>query len=413
MHQFDIRSRFNGLSDRNMGLIAARAAARSYPLITRIARARPNSEQLALLTGRLILTSVVANQSSSPTLQHAASNAVKSVFNCQDGTNDAACRNAVQAAMFAAEAITFEADAASYAKDSVTKAAEAIEATSADAAGETAFEEALNDINFDFKVLFKTPIWQGSKQPDWLTNALSDRSSKVDDGPAWEFWKAWYTGLLTGEHVSWEVQHMVALIDEERWEAGPAAVAAEIERIEANFNREPSGSDRRAVENGRPSATKLFENKAIGLASCAHVQHEITRAQEAFFSETGLNQLPETFATLPAISVSLGKIGAVLVLKDLSEENEQKLHDEVRRLNARIVELENELEKARNSKKPIFLPQLKKQIATSIGDWKLYAAICGGLWFISGDDVEMQKRLSNLLELREAVCGDDSPTPAP
>ncbi|NDW47900.1 hypothetical protein [Ruegeria sp. PrR005] len=52
------------------------------------------------------------------------------------------------------------------------------------------------------------------------------------------FWRRWYQGFLDGKPLEWELQRRVALIDDAIWEAGPEAVAQEIERIERLFDLE-------------------------------------------------------------------------------------------------------------------------------------------------------------------------------
>ncbi len=49
------------------------------------------------------------------------------------------------------------------------------------------------------------------------------------------FWRDWYRGFLIGDPIDWELQRRVALIEEAIWEAGPEAVAEEIERIRAEW----------------------------------------------------------------------------------------------------------------------------------------------------------------------------------
>ncbi|WP_247676961.1 hypothetical protein [Leisingera sp. HS039] len=51
----------------------------------------------------------------------------------------------------------------------------------------------------------------------------------------WLFWRDWYQGILDGKPLDWELQRRVALIDDAIWDAGPEAVAAEIERIKAGM----------------------------------------------------------------------------------------------------------------------------------------------------------------------------------
>ncbi|MEM9318980.1 MAG: hypothetical protein AAGA70_08220 [Pseudomonadota bacterium] len=63
----------------------------------------------------------------------------------------------------------------------------------------------------------------------------------VDFAPAprlsghWYFWGEWYHRAMTGDPLPWDLQEQIALIPDEIWEAGPEAVADEIERIRSRY----------------------------------------------------------------------------------------------------------------------------------------------------------------------------------
>ena len=57
----------------------------------------------------------------------------------------------------------------------------------------------------------------------------------IRSGGPWTFWAEWYDRAMAGDPLPWELQERVALIPDEVWEAGPEAVAAEIEKIRARF----------------------------------------------------------------------------------------------------------------------------------------------------------------------------------
>jgi hypothetical protein len=78
-----------------------------------------------------------------------------------------------------------------------------------------------------------TPLWGSSSELDWPKNHLIPNI--LESGPEWAFWRRWYQGALKGQPLDWELQRRVTLIDDPIWDAGPLAVAAEIERIEAKF----------------------------------------------------------------------------------------------------------------------------------------------------------------------------------
>ncbi|WP_260093340.1 hypothetical protein [Phaeobacter inhibens] len=81
--------------------------------------------------------------------------------------------------------------------------------------------------------------------PLWPSN--TDRSVEFSDqtialfyeaehiSSDWSFWREWYQGFLDGKPLDWELQRRVALIDDAIWDAGPEAVATEIERIKTEF----------------------------------------------------------------------------------------------------------------------------------------------------------------------------------
>lgn len=72
-------------------------------------------------------------------------------------------------------------------------------------------------------------------------------------GTAGVFWRQWYISLVDGEPIDWKLQEKIALIPDDVWEAGPEAVAREIERIEGQFWSEhlPQAEEVVETENGR------------------------------------------------------------------------------------------------------------------------------------------------------------------
>ncbi|WP_260100847.1 hypothetical protein [Phaeobacter inhibens] len=93
---------------------------------------------------------------------------------------------------------------------------------------------SLEDLNPSAADVFVTPLWLGIPKPD-----LGARNelvfSKYLKHEAFEFWREWYQGFLDGKPLDWELQRRVALIDDAIWDAGPEAVATEIERIKTEF----------------------------------------------------------------------------------------------------------------------------------------------------------------------------------
>ncbi len=104
---------------------------------------------------------------------------------------------------------------------------------------------------------FTVPLWS-SAPPNWFTQAdARTRAIWAQDPPGtWDFWTRWWDGVLSGQQLPWELQKAVALIPDAIWKQGPAAVAAEIARIEE-------------IHDLRQQATMLKEQLAEALAVSA------------------------------------------------------------------------------------------------------------------------------------------------
>jgi len=85
--------------------------------------------------------------------------------------------------------------------------------------------------------IFASPLWP-SKPTSAPTNEWEEFTKLSKQHLKWLFWTDWYQGFLDGKPLDWELQRRVALIDDAIWDAGPEAVAKEIERIRAKFELE-------------------------------------------------------------------------------------------------------------------------------------------------------------------------------
>lgn len=98
--------------------------------------------------------------------------------------------------------------------------------------------------------LFAAPLWgteMSSLAPIWQD------VKKQDIGAEWSFWIKWYDDVLAGRRQDWSLLEKIALIDSEIWDAGPGAVAKEIEKISAKHSRADS-DDLAAANQALPSA---------------------------------------------------------------------------------------------------------------------------------------------------------------
>ncbi|APG47675.1 hypothetical protein [Phaeobacter porticola] len=237
------------------------------------------------------------------------------------------------------------------------------------------------------------------------------RASISGSSTAFSFWRDWYQGFLDGKPLDWDLQHRVALIDDTFWDAGPEAVAAEIERIRAEFSRQPSGEDRFPKHEPK-SVSHLFDNRVIASASLQGLAEQVTHSIERFHAETGANALPEALEPLTALPALLLAVNSTIQKAPhegiIPSETEDQLRAEIGRLNAKVAQLQEELRQASDSKPSVFSDAFKKQLGTSLGDWKLYAALCTGIWFVSGDIEGMQRRLEDISHYRDMIFGEVS-----
>ncbi|MDE4145274.1 MAG: hypothetical protein P1U91_06845 [Pseudophaeobacter sp. bin_em_oilr2.035] len=81
--------------------------------------------------------------------------------------------------------------------------------------------------------LFQQPLWHGTTGIVEFLDMWQSFEREFKSHSPWCFWCHWYQGFLEGKPLDWELQRRVAQIDDDIWDAGPEAVAEEIERIKA------------------------------------------------------------------------------------------------------------------------------------------------------------------------------------
>jgi hypothetical protein len=87
--------------------------------------------------------------------------------------------------------------------------------------------------------LLQSPLWHGEPPPEFLEieqQALETLAQETGDRDS--YWHRWYFAAKRGAWLDWEVQRQIALLPDDVWQAGHAAVAAEIARIEASRQAE-------------------------------------------------------------------------------------------------------------------------------------------------------------------------------
>jgi hypothetical protein len=264
-------------------------------------------------------------------------------------------------------------------------------------------------------VEFLTPshlrLFNASSQPAQSTHAWAKFCKETGPQPSpWQFWREWYQGMLDGTPMDWDLQLQVALIKGPIWDAGPEAVANEIRVIRKAIQSTSTEAEQRFSEFEPSSLDRVYANAPMINVSLSHLSVQIEEARSRFH-ENGPNQIPETFQFLVELPGSLERVTSILRQPARTSETEDKLRAEIGRLKAQAASLEHDLKAALEAEPSGFTHTLKEQLGRSLGDWKLFAALAGGLWVISGDDVGAAKRAENLLYYREALFGDVCPSP--
>lgn len=105
--------------------------------------------------------------------------------------------------------------------------------------------EAIDHRDYDEGFVQTEPLWRHvDSNVNYPPNASFQVSLEqwdewaTDSQRTWQFWRDWYQGFLDGHPLDLELQCRVALIANPIWDAGPEAVANEIEKIQALFNLE-------------------------------------------------------------------------------------------------------------------------------------------------------------------------------
>lgn len=325
---------------------ACRASLRSLPAIMkpRNQHSTPNSRsRLTLACLRATLTSGVASnfpslkESILATAAEAANTSILSALSADDTSVEAAAQ-AARAAV-----LTFSV----LASHAVRYAADAIAETAVFYSAHITDTKVSNSDKP--QQIFTTPLWPSSENPSHLQDSwpLQENweafASQPDQDGAWSFWRDWYRGMLRGTPMDWDLQLRVALIEDVIWEAGPEAVAKEIERIQQEFST-PENPDNRFPEYEPQTVSDLIENRVVAMEGLAHVATQIDVGLTKYRVEYETNALPDAFAPLENTSAFITAITRTLKLSPATNaeqsQTEDQLRAEIGRFTANIAELE-------------------------------------------------------------------------
>ncbi|MEM8773743.1 MAG: hypothetical protein AAGF53_01840 [Pseudomonadota bacterium] len=334
-------------------LVATRIALRMFPIVTRLPNKPvtdipPHERFVTLTVARSILTAGVAAKFPEAGLRKIAEKAgtdVGLLFFSADTYNiysslfsgsEKLTKDDVSSALTAAEAACRGAgtpeDAGMFAAETCNQRGVWIE---------NALTATFKDTEIEFDDLFSRLIWHESREPEALFSLISGYEDTLDSGKEWEFWRRWYQGWLTGNHLPWELQRRVALIEEEFWNSGPRSVADEIARIEERWREEQSLSKDDAAKQSK----KLLRSATSVILTTNGLQSLIKMAIAAYKREIS-NALPEALVPLENLPQILDQIAVVLSGTTAPSEQEQHLAELITLMAYTISELNRRLSSA-------------------------------------------------------------------
>lgn len=285
-------------------VIATRSALRALPLLDDVFLSRRDAPRaradIILPVFRSAALPWVAGTWPTHGRELASAFTVASAAASAASASAAAASAAASAAAFAADASAFAASAV-FAADAATSAtfasgafasavfASAVFASASAAAFASAADadaEVWSNISHDVTAidgglspseLAGQPIWMtGREIPNWAMASwqnLKRHLVAADEG--WEVWTEWYEARLAGRptypnlsaKANEEIELARALIPNEMWEAGPAAVNAEIARIVARVSEREQGALKQDPLGARiisRGAHLVFDDSPIG-----------------------------------------------------------------------------------------------------------------------------------------------------
>lgn len=252
---------------------------------------------------------------------------------------------------------------------------------------------------------FSEPLWDGMAPRIVAEAEASARVILSKSRFKWDFWVRWWDGVVAGKPLDWELQKQVALIPDGDWKKGPKHIAALIRQIEARFTK---------VQDTAPKAPSpksvryLTQNRLVARMQAQGLAGQIADVIERYARDTGCNDLPDEFQALksmPAVLLGLGRM-----LAD-AKTTEYALRAEVQRLNARVLRLEADLREAKaKTFTGTFSKSFVEQAGKSLGDWKMWGALIGGVSYLGGVPA-MVDAAQSIADSVQGIFGDQLPEP--
>lgn len=135
---------------------------------------------------------------------------------------------------------------------------------------------------------------------------------------------------------------------------------------------------------------------------------QISDVIERYARDTGCNDLPDEFQALRSMPAVLLDLARKLADATATEDD---LRAEVQRLNARVLRLEADLREAKaRTLTGTLSKSLAEQAGKSLGDWKMWGALIGGVSYLGGVPA-MVDAAQSIADSVQGIFGDRLPEP--
>jgi|GEM_PF-6119776 len=223
--------------------------------------------------------------------------------------------------------------------------------------------------------LMGEPIW-----PDGVPLALRKEETALLDyleaSDNVTFWGRWYAHSRVGNPMNWEMQKEIALIPDKDWRQGAIHVARLIAEIEEKY------APQLDPETVRDAAARLQRSPITTAHMSTHAKADIEAKITEFLACCGNpNCLPEELRPLEALPAIFARFGELAGHVDAKDAQIEAYKRTIEALHAKVAELEQNLAAAREG---VFSEEFKKSLAKSILDpvwyrgWGINLAALGG-----------------------------------
>lgn len=245
---------------------------------------------------------------------------------------------ALAAASASACVTAFEAAVAGFPDAAATRTFSAADKATSSAASHGSFWRAVQSDFADLEAghdILVEPLWgrQTSLGEPWRKVQAALLSS-VENAKTWQFWRDWYNAMLDPAQFppDWELYEQVALIEDDIWDAGPEAVAEEIERLQHDDDGKGWRAEKRLLRH-RAEFSSLSDQAQELRSSVVTLSGEMRSLSERF---------PQFVADADTVNERLSQIDTRIA--EIEERFTKVVTQQIGKVETRFAALQDEYE---------------------------------------------------------------------